>query len=154
MVDRWRECATESQTVGKSWGRDLFCSPLLRFTVPLSHSFPVYFYPSSLPPSLTVWLPWLGCDLFCSLLMLSVAILRGLLAMRMDSVYTLASSAASHQRCHGWVCVRWAEGGVFKEKERARETERWHVDKHGFTPHSQDNFTIYLLTETLKAPWE
>lgn len=78
-VDRWRECATDSQTVGTSWGRDLFCSPLLRFTVPLSHSFPCLLL-SLLSPcfSLCLTFPWLGCDLFCSLLMLSVAILRGL----------------------------------------------------------------------------
>lgn len=113
----------------------------------------------SLPPRLllSVWRPCLDCDLFCSPLMLSVAILRGSPATRMDSVYTLASSVASHQHCHGWVCVcggqRGGGGGCLCGRERARETESSHLGKHGSTPHSQDNFTIYLWTETLKAPY-
>lgn len=111
----------------------------------------------SLPPRLllSVWRPCLDCDLFCSPLMLSVAILRGSPATRMDSVYTLASSVASHQHCHGWVCVcvwRAERGrGCLCGRERARETESSYLD--GSTPHSQDNFTIYLWTETLKAPY-
>lgn len=56
-------------------------------------------------PSPSVWLPFLACDLFCSLLMLSVALLRGLVDIRMDSVYTPPSSVASYSRRHGWECV-------------------------------------------------
>lgn len=114
------------------------CSALLRYA-PLSFltPSPVYFY----PPSLSVWLLCFGCNLFCSLLMLSVAILRGSLATRMYSVYTLSSSAASHQHCHGWVgvCV-WLRGGVWGGiaggrgwlcgKERARETSMAPVHIH------------------------
>lgn len=86
--------------------------------------------------------------------MLSVAILRGSLATRMDSVYTLASSAASHQRCHGLsVCMCVVGGGASLRKRKGhRDREREHVDKLGYVPLSQDNFTIYLSTETLKAP--
>jgi len=46
LVDRWRECTVKSQTVGKSWGRDLFCTPLLRITFPLSRTLSVYMYSS------------------------------------------------------------------------------------------------------------
>lgn len=135
---------------------------LLCFTVPLSHSFPVYFYPSSLPRSLSVWLPWLGCDLFCSLLLISVAILRGRTGYKDGQcVYTSLEcgivSTLPYLSVRGCICVGrkgWGgEWGVF-EKKKGPERQRADIDKHGFTPHSQDNFTIYLLTETLMAPWE
>lgn len=69
-------------------------------------------------------------------------------------MYTLASSAASHQRCHGLsVCMCVVGGGASLRKRKGhRDREREHVDKLGYVPLSQDNFTIYLSTETLKAP--
>lgn len=104
---------------------------LLCFTVPLSHSFPVYFYPSSLPFSLSVWLPWLGCDLFSSLLLISVAILRGLTGYKDGQcVYTSLECGITSTLPYlmrGCICVGrkgWGEEwGSLRKRKGQRDRE-------------------------------
>lgn len=89
-LNRWRECAAESQTVGKSWGIDFLGTPPLCLTVPSSLSFSVYSL--SLGPS--VCLPVCAAICFPQPLVLSAAFLKSLQGW---TAYTAFSSVPSHQ---------------------------------------------------------
>lgn len=111
---------------------------------------------------LSVWLPCLGCDPFSSLLMLSVAILRGSLADKMDSVYTPVSSAAlpwlrvCGGQKGGGTLVRgkkgWRDIELARRQAWLHSTFTWQFYYLPIDRNSQSTLLVWLGKHSTKIP--